>query len=230
VLVSRGDRLPLGGLLASILLERIFDMFTILLLFGVSVLVVPVSDQAKSWGLMLTALAVVVAIVVGLLRWQEDLALALVRRVCDLLPAGVGPGVYGFVSGFVRALEVLNSPYDFFRVLAWSLYLWLVIALLNGLGLAAFHLPLGSAVILTAIVAIAVSVPSAPGYIGSFQIGCVVALAIFGVPKSDALAFSVVHHVAQFVATVAAGLFSLWSENMSLRDVEAVEQEDVTTA
>ncbi len=194
-------------------------MFTVLLLFGISVMVVPLSKQAITWGWMLTGLAVFIAALVGLLRWKERLALGLIRRFCDLLPERFGIPAYAFFAGFVKALEVLGSLTDFARAFAWSLYLWLVIAFLNGIGLAMFHLPLQSALVLTAIVAIAVSVPSAPGYIGSFQLGCVVALAIYSVSESDALAFSLVHHLVQFVAIVGAGLYSLWAQNLSLREV-----------
>lgn len=223
LLVSRREGVPFGGVMATILLERIFDMFTILLLFGVSVLLVPITQEAKSWGVMLTALAALVAVVVGLLRWQEERALRLARKICDLLPQRFGDPVYAFAAGFAKALEVLGSPGDFLRALVWSVYMWLVIASIYAFGLAAFHLPIVGAVIVTAVIAVAVSVPSAPGYIGSFQVGCIVGLAIFAVPKSDALAFSVVLHLAQFVVTVAAGLYSLWTENMSLREVESIE-------
>jgi glycosyltransferase 2 family protein len=230
VIVNRREGLPLSGLLATVLLERIFDMFTILLLFGVSVLLVPVSARAMTWGGMLTGLALGVAACIGLLRWQEALALRLIRRLCDLLPDAAGEGVFGFANGFVGALETIGSPADFARAFAWSLFLWLVIGSVNALALLAFHLPVSSALIVTAIVAIAVSVPSAPGYVGSFQLGCVVALQIYSVSRSEALAFSLVLHVTQFVATVAAGLYSLWTQNLTLREVETVQDGNGTDA
>jgi uncharacterized protein (TIRG00374 family) len=214
--------LPISGVLATVLLERIFDMCTILLLFGLSVLQVSVSEQVRTWGLMMTGLAAGTAGIIVLIRWREEAALKVVRAMCDRMPEAVGEGVNRFVIGFVKALEILDSPKAFLRAFAWSLYLWLVIAFLNALGLAAFHLPLSSTIVVTCVVAIAVSVPSAPGYIGSFQLGCVLALAIFAVTEGDAIAFSVVHHVVQFIAIVGAGLYSLWTENMSLRQVESV--------
>jgi uncharacterized protein (TIRG00374 family) len=230
VIVNRRDGLPLGGVLASVVLERIFDMFTVLLLFGVSILLVPVSERAMGWGYMLTGLAAAIGVFVGLLRWQETLALRMLRWLCDFLPGRLGEATYGFFVGFVQALEILGSPSDFLRALAWSLYLWFVIGLVNVLGLFAFHLPIESVLTLTAIVAIAVSVPSAPGYIGSFQLGCVVALQMYSVPESEAMAFSLVHHVAQFVATVTAGLYFLWRGNMTFRDIDAGGRDDGTVA
>jgi hypothetical protein len=232
-IVCRREHLPISGVLASVLLERIFDMFTVLLLFGLSTLLVPVSDQVRTWGVMLTSLAGSVAVGIGFLRWQEELSLSIARRVCSLLPERIGSPVYGFFGGFVKALEMLDSPASFLRAFAWSVYLWLVIATLYPFGLIAFGIDAPLAVgslVLTAIVAIAVSVPSAPGYIGSFQLGCVLSLALFGVSESEAIAFSVVIHVVQFVAVIAAGLYSLWMENMSLRDVETVGERDGAAA
>ena len=233
VLLSRRANLPLSGVLASVLLERIFDMFTILVLFGVSASLVTVSDQVRRWGWMLGGLALAVAAVIVLIRVQERLALRIARRLADLLPERFGASAYGFAEGFVKALEMLDSPAAYLAAFAWSLYLWLVIAFVYVMGFWAFHLdvpPLRGGIVLTTLVAIAVSVPSAPGFIGAFQLGCVIGLRIFGVPDSPALAYSIIVHLAQFVGCVAAGLYSLWSENISLREVEAVEHGDVPVA
>lgn len=233
VLLSRRAELPLSGVFASVLLERIFDMFTILFLFGVSASLVTVSDQIRQWGWMLTALAVGVAAVIVGIRLQEGPALRLARWVSDRLPPRLGHHAYGFAAGFVKALEMLDSPMAYVRAFGWSLYLWLTISLVYVFGFWGFHMDvevLRGALVLTTLVAIAVSVPSAPGFIGSFQLGCVLGLRIFGIPESPALAFSIVIHLTQFVAVIGAGLYSLWTENISLREVEAVEQSDVPVA
>jgi glycosyltransferase 2 family protein len=233
VLLSRRAGLPLSGVLASVLLERIFDMFTILFLFGVSASLVTVSDQVRQWGWMLSGLAVAVAALIVVIRVQERLFLRLARRASEIVPARVGEPAYGFAEGFVKALEMLDSPMAYVRAFSWSLYLWLAISTIYVLGFWAFHLDVPAvrgALVLTTLVAIAVSVPSAPGFIGAFQLGCVIGLRIFGVPESPALAFSIVLHLAQFVGIISAGLYSLWSENISLREVEAVETNDVPVA
>jgi uncharacterized membrane protein YbhN (UPF0104 family) len=118
------------------------------------------------------------------------------------------------------------------RAFAWSLYLWMAISVIYVLGFWAFHLEvpeLRGALVMTTLVAIAVSVPSAPGFIGSFQLGCVLGLRIFGVKESPALAFSLIVHLTQFVGVIGAGLYSLWVENISFREVEAAEHGDDRT-
>lgn len=219
VLASRRTDLPLGAVLATILLERIFDMCAILLLFGVSALAVPVSPRVRDLGWIFTAVAVVGLGGAALVRWQAEFALGVLRRVTASLPGG--PAIQAFGAGFVKALDILRSPGAFLRVFAWSIYLWLVISLINALALLAFGLPLAASLVLTSVVAIAVSVPSAPGYIGNFQYGCVLALALFAVSESTAVAFSIFLHLTQFAALIGAGLWALWAEGLSFRQVES---------
>jgi uncharacterized protein (TIRG00374 family) len=233
VLVSRKENEPLSGILATVVLERIFDMFTILFLFGVSASLVAVSDQVRHWGYYLSGLAAAVAAVVIIVRWQEALALRLLQLVLWPLPAAIGTPVGNFFRGFVQALETLQSPLTFVQLLGWSLYLWLVIALIYLLGILAFDIPapvLVASITVSAIVAIAVSVPQAPGYIGSFQLGCTLSLAIFNVSQSHAIAYSIVLHLTQFVGVVAAGLYSLAREGMTMRQLEEVSEADGAAA
>lgn len=227
VLVSRKENEPLSGILATVVLERIFDMFTILFLFGVSASLVAVSDQVRHWGYYLSGLAAAVAAVVVVVRWQEALALRLLQLILRPFPAAVSEPVGHFFRGFVQALETLQSPLTFVQLLGWSLYLWLVIAGVYLLGILAFDVPaplLVGSITVSAIVAIAVSVPSAPGYIGSFQLGCILALAIFHVSESQAIAYSIVLHLTQFVGVIGAGLYSLAREGMTMRQIEAVSE------
>jgi glycosyltransferase 2 family protein len=233
LLVSRKEREPLSGILATVVLERIFDMFTILFLFGISASAVAVSDDVRQWGYRLFGLAMIVGGSVALVRWQEALALRLLRLVLRPLPHRLADPVDHFFRGFVQALEILDSPWTFLQLLGWSLYLWVVIALIYLCGLLAFQLRapliLGP-VVITAVTAIAVSAPSAPGYIGAFQVGCTLALAIFGISKSDALAYSIVLHLTQFVGVIGAGLYSLAREGMTMRQLEEVSEADGAAA
>ncbi len=222
VLLSRKEGLPLSGVFGSCLLERIFDMFCILTLFGIAALWVDVSDTVRQWGFALLSVSVTVGGALALLRFQEALALRISRWVCGLLPDAVGEPLQRFVEGFVEALAMLDSPVAFARAFGWSFFLWTVIGLVYVLGFYAFHMPvpvIKGGLVLTAIVAIAVSVPSAPGFIGAYQLGCVLALGMFGIDESAALAYSLVLHLTQFVSVIGAGLYSLWKEGMSFSDV-----------
>lgn len=233
VLLSRKENQPLGGILATIVLERIFDLFTILFLFGVSAASVSVSERVSQWGYRMCGVAVLMGAAVAFIRWQEGLALRLLQWGVRPLPSRFAEPVDHFFRGFVKALEILDSPWIFIQVLGWSLYLWLTISGAYFFGILAFELPapliVGSVLVMT-ITAFAVSAPSAPGYIGAFQVGCVLSLSIFAVSESDAFAYSIVLHVAQFVGTIACGLYSLAREGLTLRQIEEVSETDGAAA
>ena len=233
VLVSRREREPLGGVLATIVLERIFDLFMILFLFGVAGATVSMSADVRKWGIGMFVFAVSLAAGVTFVRWQEALALRLLSWALRPLPAHLAEPIDAFFRGFVRALEILDSPLTFLQVLGWSLYLWLIISSTYAFGVLAFDLPVPLAVgsvAIMAVIAIAVSAPSAPGFIGAFQLGCTLGLAIFGVSKNQAIAYSIVLHLTQFAGTVGAGLYSLTREGVSLRQLEEVSESDVAPA
>ena len=67
----------------------------------------------------------------------------------------------------------------------WAVSAWLVA---RSLGI---ELSLVEAVFVTAVINLGVAIPSSPGFIGTYQWLGVSALALFGVPTEEALAFSI---------------------------------------
>jgi uncharacterized membrane protein YbhN (UPF0104 family) len=69
------------------------------------------------------------------------------------------------------------------------------------------------------IVAVAVSVPSAPGFIGVFWAGSEIALGLFGIDRSLAFSFGVLNWLVQMVVICAMGSWSLGVLKLSLKDL-----------
>jgi len=83
--------------------------------------------------------------------------------------------------------------------------------------------PLAGALTLVTVVAGAVSAPSAPGFIGTFQAGCVVALSFFGVGRAEAIPYSLVVWSAQWLTQIVLGGVFLMRENVTFRDIQSVD-------
>ena len=81
-----------------------------------------------------------------------------------------------------------------------------------------------AALAVVVVVALGVMLPASPGAVGTTQYLCTVALALFGVEKSDALGLSIVLHASQLVPLTAIGLFCLWLGQLSFRELRKVEQ------
>ena len=77
-----------------------------------------------------------------------------------------------------------------------------------------------SAFLVLVIVMIGISLPAAPGFIGNFQFACVMALSIYGLPKNDAFAFSMVFYFLGIGINILLGLVFLPSMNLSFKDIK----------
>ena len=69
------------------------------------------------------------------------------------------------------------------------------------------------------LVALAVAAPSAPGFIGVYQTGCIAGFAIFGLNKELAIAYSLVTHITQYIGIVSYGVYLLFKYQMKLGEM-----------
>jgi uncharacterized protein (TIRG00374 family) len=225
VMVGRQTAVPTSAAFASVVLERLLDGLLLFCLLIAISLAVPVPEGMRRAGYVLAAvIAVVVAGLVALLRYRER-AILRVRRSLDHLPRRLGPRIGDVLESFVAGLSGINDGRTVAVVFAYSLAVWLVIAATFGCALLALDVgaPLAAAsVSLMIMVAAFVSLPQAPGYLGTWQAGCVAALTFYGVSRSEAIGLSLVTHVTQVLVIVALGAACLAADNMGLRELASL--------
>jgi uncharacterized protein (TIRG00374 family) len=227
MLLSRRTMTPVSSVLASVLLERLLDMLTILVFLGIVTCLVPVSDTIRQSGIVFLGLAIIAITVVVALQRQHPLAIGFARGVLRRLPPTMCERGGAALQSFIDGLQGVGEGAVLARILAYSFYLWGVIACVFGIGFFACDLPVPpvtGALALVTVVAGAVSAPSAPGFIGTFQAGCIVALGLFGVSRADAVPYAFVVWGAQWLTQVVLGVVFVLRENISFRDVSAAEE------
>lgn len=77
-----------------------------------------------------------------------------------------------------------------------------------------------------ALLCFGVSIPSSPGYVGVYQFVLVYLLSIFGVPKHEGFAISVLYHVSWYVPYTVVGFFFSLREHLRVRDIRRLETQD----
>jgi hypothetical protein len=93
--------------------------------------------------------------------------------------------------------------------------------------MAALHIavPWYGGLVMLVITAIGIMVPAAPGYIGTLNIACVAGLALFGVDKELANAFSWFYWAGQWLPVSVVGLFCLRREGIELATLGHLDEE-----
>ena len=113
-------------------------------------------------------------------------------------------------------------------VALWSVLLWGVLfAAPFAIAFAALGIDLPAVDLVLAtytvhvFVALAVAVPSAPGFFGVFHFACREALALFGISSATAVAYGTVAHLAYWVPVTLAGLLAVARSGGRVRDLVA---------
>lgn len=191
-------RIPGGRALATVFVDRAFDVVALTVFLLVSLPLV--ASAAWLARIVIGALALVTAVAAVLLgarlyarrRTRGRRTRGLVRRVVrDTIEGLADP--FGRRSGGVLVAVSVG---------AWAM--WAVAAMLVTRALSIELSPM-EAIFLTSVVNLGVAIPSSPGFIGTYQWLAVSALALFAVPTDQALAFSILMHAVWYVPTLIVG-------------------------
>ncbi len=238
VLLAKRERFPVSAALASILTERIFDLWTVVLYFLVFVVWPPPmaeldhAARANFELLQISGYVVGAALILGtgvllcLFRFQ-DRFVALATRPVERLRAGWRQPIANFLNHFLDGLRVLQRPRDLLITMGTSLLLWYAIYWQVKVTLAAFglDLPLRVSYFLVTMAVIGLLIPT-PGGVGGFHKATQVGLtAFFGVELNLATAVAIVYHASCFVPITLIGLACLPVLGVRLGDVDSLASE-----
>jgi len=207
---------------ATIVVERLFDGFSILFILWATLLLFPFPDWVKKAGnlFLVTNLAMLVLLV--FLEVKTDSTLKFFQHILRFLPHKLRIKAEDILLKFISGLKVFRDTSSLIWILSWSIMIWVVTGISNYFVFLAFglHPPIQASFILLVIVCLGVMLPAAPGFVGTFQFFSIVALARFGYDKSVALPFSIVLHACQYFPVTLLGLYYLKKEHLSLKTLE----------
>jgi uncharacterized protein (TIRG00374 family) len=233
-LVSRRYPIPTSAGFATIILERLFDLVMVLVLFALYLLVLPRPAQEISSRLMeLVTLGGAVAFVGALaavgfllaLHANAERVIAVVERLLVHAPRWLAEPSARLLRTFSSGLAVLRAPLPHLaKIGVQTLAIWLLIALGFQLNHAAFgiELPFHATFLLIAFLVVGVAIPT-PGMVGGFHAFYLLTLAdVYGVPRATAAAAGVAAHALSNLPILVAGLVLLGREGLSLGTVAQV--------
>lgn len=216
-LLARREGLSPTAAFATIIVERLLDLITVLLLFATFVLLVnPASLSAdpavyarvKTGGVIAAAGSIAGLVIVFVLAGHPERLGAWALRIEAVLPSRLARLVARFVEGFAQGLAVMRRPAHLAGSLALSIPLWLSIALGIWVTSHAFHMTFGylSSFLVMTLLVVGVAMPT-PGQVGGFhEMYKLSVMTFFGVSKDAAIAGGIVLHAISFVPVTLLGL------------------------
>jgi uncharacterized protein (TIRG00374 family) len=231
--LSKKHSLSRSSVFATVVAERVFDSLGLLFIFYLTLLVVDYPDDLHKAGLLALFMTFLMLIFLYLLKVKTDLAVKLISNPVKLISIQLSQKIESILRKFAIGLSILTSPGSIVIIFLYSVFLWIFTGAANYLIFIAFGLypTIWASFILLFVSVLAVSLPSSPGYIGTFHAACIIAfnligsLGMFGqeVSKSVALSYSIILWSCQFFPITFIGLYYLKKEHLSFKEVEQEE-------
>jgi uncharacterized protein (TIRG00374 family) len=216
--LARHERMSATGAFATIILERLLDLVTVLVLLAVFVFVFgqgvaagnPTLFAAVKWaGAVATAGSLAALVVLFILAGNPERLARAMRRVERARPSAFAGMIARIVQKFARGLGTIRRPGRLFVALAWSFPLWFSIdvgiwAIAAAFG---FNVPFTGSFLIVPLLTLGVLVPT-PGAIGGFHEAFRLGVTVFyGVPDDAAVAAALVLHAFSVGPALLLGLF-----------------------
>ncbi|MDZ4785306.1 MAG: lysylphosphatidylglycerol synthase transmembrane domain-containing protein [bacterium] len=223
-ILTRETKYNFGTTFSSIIIERFFDLATVLVLMAIISPMIPtLPTWAMNGAISLAVLGTCILLFIVVATYSSSPLIKIIDYCLVILPLKFKAKIRGFLMSLIEAAGVLRGEGRLLQVILYSILSWFLVALIFQLGLMMFG---GSwsilvGLTLTVIVALAVAAPSAPGFIGIIQTACVATLTLFGQTKEMALAYSLVVHVHQFIFICTVGLIILSKKQLSLKQIQS---------
>ncbi len=232
-LIARREHFSATAAFATIVLERLIDLVTVLLLFGVFVVVLnPAAAsvdrrafEAIKIGGGVVAAAAVVGIAFMFVAAGYPAAIGrMILRFEAILPSRMAHAAARLAHMFAEGLAVIRQPRRLAVALALSFPLWLSVA--TGIWAVArafqIQVPYTGSFLLMAILTVGVAVPT-PGAVGGFHEAFRLGVTTFyGAANDRAVGAGLILHALSFVPVTILGIVFAAQDGLSLGRIRSL--------
>jgi len=224
--LRRNEAISVSASLATTIIERVFDGLVMLLFVFFALPFVGAEHIPPIYRVtvIIASVGFLAALVIFLWMAFDQRR---VNRIYDFVADHVVPARFrspldGFFERFMAGLYSLRNGRDVLMVFVTSVVIWLLETVKYWLVMHAFRFVVSfiGLMLMNGVVNLTTTLPSAPGYIGTFEIGAKV-LAALGVDPQLALGYTIVLHAALWFPITVLGAFYMWREGVKWRDFSA---------
>jgi uncharacterized protein (TIRG00374 family) len=225
--LRRREDISVSASLATVIIERVFDGLVMLMFVFIGLPFTPMPVWLQ-WMVIAASLLFFGALAVFMVlaskvEWAEAVYGWLIDR---LVPAHFRGAARGFAERFVTGLHSLRSARDVLMLFATSVVIWLAETVKYWFVMHAFgfSVPFYVLMLMNGVVNLATTIPSSPGYVGTFDAPGIEILTIWGVQRNLAAGYTLVLHAALWLPITLLGFYYMARESIAWRDLgKAVE-------
>ena len=236
--LARKEKIRTGFALGTVVVERIFDMFTMCFLLGLFLLARPfytarfkANAEAYSslylWGIVGVAFASILLLLSLSLYFFREKTLRFISFLLKPFPQKFSHRVLLLSEEFIEGLKFFHSLKSLLMYTFFSFVVWLAIVFYYWVFLFAFgvSLPFFLLVPYVFLTMVGASIPT-PGMVGGFHYFSKLGMtALYGIDPDLAVGVTILVHAVQVVVTCCIGYAILWKEGMTVFQLKKLSED-----
>ncbi len=230
--LKKNEQVSVSASVATILVERIFDGLVMLVFVLVALPTVP---NLPIWlkQTVIYASVLFFGALIFLILWAINPRLAekiYTFFINRFVPQKLRDPLLGMANNFSQGLGSLRSATDVLMVFVTSVVIWLLETVKYWFVMHAFNFTVSffALMLMNGVVNLATTLPSAPGYIGTFDGPGIEVLKVFGVSPVIATGYTLVLHAALWLPITLLGFWYMARESMSWHEFTQAAESTAT--
>jgi len=239
ILLGKKARIKNSTALANVVLERLLDGLSLLAVF----VIVGIIFQSEKMGMFREGILIMAGLSLAALFVIMYFSLArapfggVTGKILSFFPDVLREKIIEILKGFIAGFSMLKSTKHYPLVTLETVLIWVLYTAQEFSAIIAFGFhksspliagaPLTAALVILVINAVALSVPSAPGGLGTFHAASVFGLGLFGISEDPAVGFALVLHAITTGYFVLAGILFMWREGLKLEQIKNMGNGDI---
>jgi glycosyltransferase 2 family protein len=221
VVLNQRSRAPAVEIVGTAVLERLYDVVAILIIFFVAEPWLPHVSWFGAAAAVAVGLAAAISTAAAVLAIYGDRPLRMLLRPLGRFSLFSDERLERAVAELVHGLSGLHNRRVAVEALIWTIVAWMLSATCGFLVMLAFHLdlPFAAAVLVQVAIGLGMILPSAPAAVGVFEGATLIALRAYDLPHSTALPYALVLHLVNFIPFVLTGALLLHYNTRHPRNV-----------
>ncbi|MFQ5422085.1 MAG: lysylphosphatidylglycerol synthase transmembrane domain-containing protein [Anaerolineae bacterium] len=230
--LRRREDVSMSASLATVIVERVFDGLVMLVFVFAALPLAPLPSDAIRATVVVASVAFFGAMVVffGMAAAPQKMMALAEWLSARILPDRVARPLLNFLARFLVGLESLRSFRNVLMIFFTSIIIWLLETVKYWFVMHAFDFQVSffALMLMNGIVNLMTTLPSAPGYIGTFDGPGIAVLVLYGVKEAVASAYTLVLHAALWLPITLLGGWYMIREGLGWADFgRAVQAQDI---
>ncbi len=238
IYLAKKENMKKGFVLGTVVVERIFDVFTMCFILGVflvskplyaSIFIIDEEIYAKLyfWGIGGISFAVLFLIITLCLYFFKEKTLFVIKFFLRPVPQKISEKIIVLSEEFIQGLKFFHSLKDLFIYILLSFVVWLGIILFYWVFFFAYNISIPFFFLFPFVfmLMIGASIPT-PGMVGGFHLFSKLGLiSFYNIEANLAVGMTIVMHAIQVIMTCLIGYVILGKEGTSLFQVKKISKE-----